>query len=63
MINASTKEIAILDWYIGEITEPYYMDLKSSGNFFESGKPAISDRRWPHFVGFPSSRRKKRRLR
>jgi hypothetical protein len=52
MPNAKNKEIVILDWYIGEINEPYYMDLRSSGNFFESGKPAISDRRWPHFVGF-----------
>jgi hypothetical protein len=52
IVNAENKEITILDWYIGEITDPYYMDLNRSGNFFESGKPAINDRRWPHFVGF-----------
>lgn len=59
MLKAQKRELNILDWYIGHVTEPYYMDLSAgTGNFFELGRPAINDRRWPHFVRFSIAARR-----
>ena len=53
MLNAGNMNIEILDWYIGEVKDPYYMVPSGPrSTFFEAGKPPINDRRWPHFVGF-----------
>ena len=46
MLNAGNMNIEILDWYIGEVKDPYYMVPSGPrSTFFEAGKPPINDRR------------------
>ena len=53
MLDGARRRIVITDWYIGKVTDPYFMALSGlQGTFFEKGSPAVNDRRWPHFLAF-----------
>ena len=58
--EAGNLEVLITDWYICEVTDPYYMALSGErGIFFEASDLPINDRRWPHFVDFSIRSRKR----